>query len=263
MKQSLLGKNALVCGASRGIGAAIAGCLAKQGARVTLLSRNKNQLIEVAQSLASVSEPHLCAEVDLANRVSVAEFLSEIGPQKSFPFFDILINNTGGPPSGALAQAGVHEFEKAFSAHLFPAQALALHLFPYWKEKRWGRVVNVLSTSVRIPIAGLGVSNTVRAAMASWAKTWAAELAPWGVTMNNVLPGYTNTERFEELATNAAIRADISIEAQKEIWLKTVPMQRFAAPEEVASAVCYFASMEASYVTGQSLAVDGGRIGAV
>lgn len=259
---SLEGRTALVCGASRGIGRATAEALAKQGARVVLLARSENALMEVAGALPKPRKGgHVVLPCDVSKldalEKSVKQCLANMGPAH------ILVNNSGGPKSGLLAEATDEAFLDALTQHVLASQRLAHVLVPHMKEAQFGRIVNIISTSVRVPIAGLGVSNTIRAAMAAWAKTLAGELAPFGITVNNVLPGYTTTERFEELVSAAAQRAgktNAEIEAQ---WSANVPMARFASPAEVAAAICFFASPGASYITGQSLAVDGGRIGAI
>ncbi|MCA2961100.1 MAG: SDR family oxidoreductase [Silvanigrellales bacterium] len=259
---SLAGRTALVCGASRGIGRATALQLAQQGARVVLLARDEGALLQVA---ASLPRPHTGEHGVVSCDVGQLEVLEKTVSAcvaKGGPVH-ILVNNSGGPKAGPLVEATDDAFTAALTQHVLAAQRLVQVLAPHMKAAAYGRVVNVLSTSVRVPIAGLGVSNTIRAAMAAWAKTLAGELAPQGITVNNVLPGYTTTERFRELVAAAATRTGKSEADIETLWRAQVPMARFAAPEEVASAVCFFASPAASYITGQSLAVDGGRIGSI
>ena len=259
---SFEGLTALVCGASRGIGRASAQMLAARGARVVLVARNVEALEAVRFGLAPVSAgAHIALSADardpadLGSRVRAC--VERIGP------LNILVNNSGGPKAGPLLESPDEAFNAAFNQHILAAQTLVKILLPGMKESSHGRIVNVISTSVRVPIAGLGVSNTIRAARAGWAKTLAGEVGPYGVTVNNVLPGYTTTERFRELVTAAAARGGKTETEIETVWRAAVPLGRFATPEEVAGAICYFASPAAAYVTGQSLAVDGGRIGAI
>jgi len=265
---SLAGKTALVCGASRGIGAATAQMLASRGARIVLLARDESKLAAVASALPlaltsveGAQRPHIFLPCDLSDRVDlrakITALLARTGP------IHVLVNNSGGPKAAPVLAAEDDDFVQALSQHVLAAQTLVKLLAPGMKESGYGRIVNIISTSVRVPIAGLGVSNTVRAAMAGWAKTLAGEVGPHGITVNNVLPGYTLTERLDALLSSAAQRtgkstADIELE-----WKKQVPLGRFACADEIAAAVCYFASPAGAYTTGQSLAVDGGRIGAI
>ena len=175
----------------------------------------------------------------------------------------ILVNNSGGPSSGPLLKADAPQFYSALEQHILAAQLLIQYLAPGMKSVHFGRVINVLSTSVRIPLPNLGVSNIIRAGMASWSKTLASELADTGITVNCVLPGYTSTQRLAELTSAAALKQNQEVREIEANWKKNVPMQRFAHPEEIAGAICYFASPWASYVTGQCLAVDGGRTGSI
>jgi len=259
---SFQGLTALVCGASRGIGKASAQMLASCGARVVLLARDADALESVRRSLPTVAAgSHQALSADASDARALGEGVRACLEQMGS--VHILINNTGGPKAGPLLDADLDAFTAALGQHVLAAQTLVKLVLPGMKEAGYGRIVNVLSTSVRVPIAGLGVSNTIRAAMAGWAKTLAGEVGPHGVTVNNVLPGYTTTERFRELVKAAAARAGKTESDIETAWRAAVPLGRFASPEEVAGAVCYFASPAASYVTGQSLAVDGGRIGAI
>jgi 3-oxoacyl-[acyl-carrier protein] reductase len=257
------GLNALVCGGSQGIGAATAQCLAEMGARVTILARNETNLNRTLASLLPVkSGPHLSVCADLSEPTTAIELLTQKWNIQNFDC-QILVNNSGGPASGKLIGATPMQFRDAIDQHLIASQLLLQHIAPGMQKRSYGRVINVLSTSVRIPLPNLGVSNVVRSAMASWSKTLAAELAPDGITVNCVLPGYTNTQRLQKLSESAGQVQQISSDEVQANWKKTVPMGRFADPIEVAGAVCYLASPWASYVTGQSICVDGGRTGSL
>lgn len=260
----LVGRTALVCGASRGIGRAAAHALASRGASCVVLARNHTQLADLLETLptAGHAERHRMVCTDMKDTAGLAEVLGELRNETATGI-DIIVNNTGGPPAGPLSEASCEALSEAFRWHLLATQVLVTTMTPGMKERRFGRIINVLSTSVRIPIPGLGVSNTIRAAMAAHAKTLSNELGPYGITVNNVLPGYTKTERFETLATETASRTGKSKAAIEEQWLSSVPLRRFAEPEEVAAAIAFFASPAAGYITGQNLAVDGGRTGSI
>jgi 3-oxoacyl-[acyl-carrier protein] reductase len=261
--QDLVGKTALVCGASKGIGKACAQALADRGARIILVSRSEGPLVQTANELSKVAAgEHIALACDMSERDRLREQLKTIIDSKSGPVH-IFINNTGGPSAGLLLSATPEAFENAFAHHVLTTQTLVQLLLPGMTQAGYGRIINILSTSVRIPIPGLGVSNTIRAAMAGYSKTLAAEVGPRGVTVNSILPGYTRTERFESLLNDTAERTGktrAEVEAQ---WIEGIPMRRVGSPAEVAAAAVFFASPGASYITGQCLAVDGGRIGAI
>jgi 3-oxoacyl-[acyl-carrier protein] reductase len=257
---SLHGLTALVCGASQGIGRTTAQLLAAQGARVVLLARNAEALEKVRQSLPS-SVQHLCVTADVSQPAALDAALD--AALSHCGAIDILVNNAGGPAAGPLMEAEPAQFLAALNTHVLAQLQICKKLVPTMQKKKFGRIINVVSTSVRMPIPNLGVSNTTRAAVAGFAKTLSHELAPSGITVNNILPGYTDTERLSTLIQSAAERTRASQDTVRENWLKQVPMNRFAKPEEVASAIVFLASREASYITGVSLQVDGGRIGAI
>lgn len=258
MLMNLEGRWAVVGGASQGIGQATATLLAECGARVVLLSRRADALEKVRANLQSPSQ-HMIMPVDLENleglKNTLVNILKTTGP------ISILINNTGGPKAGPLTDASTDEMERAFRGHVLSAQAMTQLLLPGMKEQKFGRIINVLSTSVKIPIVNLGVSNTIRSAMANWSKTLAMEVGAYGITVNNVLPGFTQTPRFEALLKATMTRDGVSEEQAKDNWLKTIPAGRFADPSELASAIAFLASPEASYINGINLPVDGGRTG--
>lgn len=257
---NLSGQQAWVCGASRGIGRAIAEILAQQGAALTLFARNLDALESLIQSLPQ-PELHRYALVDFSDTQALKAKTSELIAQHPAPA--ILIHNTGGPTPGPIHSAPIEQFEQALRPHLLAAQILAQAVLPAMRSAQYGRIITVLSTSVRQPIAGLGVSNTIRAAMASWAKTLASEVAADGITVNTILPGFTRTERLDEIIHNRAQRTGLSPEQIQAQMLAEVPAKRFAEAQEIAAAACFLASPLASYITGVSLPVDGGRIQAL
>ncbi|KOY50845.1 SDR family oxidoreductase [Polaribacter dokdonensis] len=254
MNLELKDKNALVCGSTQGIGKATAIMLAAEGANVTLLARNKQKLQQVLEALPNNNQQHNYLIADFSN----PEELKNVLKQNKLEFH-ILINNTGGPRSGAILDATLEQFQNAFAQHLLCNHILVQHLVPFMKQEAFGRIINVISTSVKEPIPGLGVSNTIRNAVGNWAKTLSEEIASFGITVNNVLPGFTETERLNEIIKIKAQKADTSIENMTEIMKNYTPAKRFAKPEETASAITFLASNKASYINGINLPVDGGR----
>jgi len=254
----LAGRRALVCGASRGIGRAVARELAERGAEVFLLARDAASLDEVCASLpAGGGREHRAIAADMGDTERLAGIVSSLAAERG-PV-QVLLHNGGGPPPGPLAEADPSSFPSPFLQHVVAGQILVQALLPGMKEEGYGRIVNIISTSVKQPIPGLGVSNTIRAAVANWAKTLAGELAPFGITVNNVLPGATRTERLESLIQARAEREGRD-PAEVEARMKAaIPARRFAEPEEIARAVAFLASEEAAYITGINLPVDGGR----
>ena len=256
MNLRLDGKTALVCGASQGIGRACAQTLAEHGARLILLSRTKDKLEAVRAQLPS-STHHSILAVDVHNlsmlEQVVTTTLQELGP------ISILICNSGGPASRPLLEADAGSFLKAFTEHVLANQRLVQLLTPGMRELKFGRIINIISTSVKTPLPNLGVSNTIRGAVANWAKTLSLELAAWGITVNNVLPGYTQTPRLQTLMELAAQRTKSAFSDIKKDWETKIPVGRFAEPEEISAAVAFLASPAASYINGINLPVDGGR----
>lgn len=243
---NLEGKRALVCGGTSGIGKASAVSLEGNGAQVITLSRS-----------ASGDNSISCDLEDLDSLKKVVT--EEIETNGSF---HILINNSGGPPSGPLLDAQPHDFQKAFLRHVLASQTLVQLLLEGMKSSNYGRIINIISTSVKEPIPGLGVSNTIRGAMASWSKTLSKELPP-EITVNNVLPGFTNTERLTELKKTLSEQKGISQEEVEKAWLSTVPEGRLAEPSELGQVVAFLSSPAASFVRGTSIPVDGGRTGSI
>lgn len=255
MELSLFGKRALVCGASDGIGRATAIALADQGASVFAVARSEERLRRLMEELPG--KDHGYVAIDLNHHNEVRERL-EKNIRESGPF-EILINNSAGPKGGPIRDAKIEEFSEAFHQHLLTNQLLTQLLLPGMKERGYGRIINVISTSVRVPIPGLGVSNTIRAAVASWAKTLSQEVGADGITVNSILPGYTKTARLDALMQAAATRTGKSTTEVADEWKATIPARRFGEPAEIAGVITFFASPAAAYVSGTTLAVDGGR----
>lgn len=257
MELSLDGRRAVVCGASRGIGKAIATVLADMGAQLTLVARDESALVATAAGLPGGAARHGVSAVDFLDSGAVEAAFAAIAAEGPVA---VLINNTGGPAAGTAFDARPSEFVDGFRQHLVAAQIAAQALVPGMTEAGYGRIINIISTSVKEPIPGLGVSNTIRAAMAAWAKTVSRELAPRGITVNNVLPGFTSTERLDYLFRQRAEKSGGSVEDVAGAALAQVPAGRFARPEEIAWAVGFLASPQAAYISGINLPVDGGRM---
>jgi 3-oxoacyl-[acyl-carrier protein] reductase len=254
----LEGKRALVCGGSQGIGRAIAVHFADQGAEVILLARNEPALQAVCGQLDTArQQKHSYLVADFAYPDRLQQILEQRLPEL-LPVH-ILVNNSGGPPGGLLYEARVEEFTRAFTQHLVCSHILVQALLPGMKSEQFGRIINIVSTSVKQPIPGLGVSNTVRGAMANWAKTLAGELAPFGITVNNILPGATETARLTSIIETKARDSNKPVEDVVEHIKNTIPLRRFGKPEEIAYAAGFLASGLAAYITGINLPVDGGR----
>lgn len=258
MNIDLTSKNALVCGSSQGIGKACAIELALLGANVTLFSRNKTSLHTVLRQLdTSKGQNHHILVADFSKPEQVKEVIDKAVTETNG--FEILVNNTGGPAPGPANQAETSAFVDAFNLHLVSNHHLVQALLPFMKNQSYGRIINVISTSVKQPLPNLGVSNTIRGAVASWAKTLAFELGEFGITVNNVLPGATATARLDAIIQGKAAKQNISLEQATINEKAIIPMRRFAKPEEFAAAVAFLASPSAGYITGINLPVDGGR----
>lgn len=256
MNLNLNNKYALVCGSTQGIGKATAIALAHEGAKITLVARNRDKLKEVIAEMPD-SENHSFIVADFSNPRDLQEQV--IRYIEKYHGFHILINNTGGPRSGDILNASLEEFDNAFTQHLKCNHVLAQAVIPFMKEEGFGRIVNIISTSVKEPIPGLGVSNTIRGAVGNWGKTLSIEIGSFGITVNNVLPGFTETERLNEIIKVKANGAGTSVEAMTEIMKNYSPAKRFARPEETAQVITFLASEAASYVNGINIPVDGGR----
>lgn len=258
MDLNLTGKHALVGGASEGIGRAAAHELALLGADVTVLARRADALQAVVAALpCHGAQQHGWIAADVAQTDALRAQVEALVTGKPV---HILVNNTGGPPGGPAHSAEAEAFMDAFNKHLIANQTIVQAVLPGMRAANWGRVVNVISTSVKEPIANLGVSNTIRGAVASWAKTLSRELAPFGITVNNVLPGYTETGRIAQIVNDRMKASGQSEEIILDGMRRSVPAGRFAQPAEIGGVIAFLCSPAAAYVNGVSVAVDGGRM---
>ena len=260
MDLDLTGRNALVCGSTQGIGKASAVELARMGARITLLARDETRLKLALDEIGGRSAGHSYLVADFGKPDEVRKTIKSHCEANTV---HILINNTGGPPPGPAIEAQEEEFIAAFSQHLVCNQILTRGVVAGMKEARFGRIINIISTSVKIPIRGLGVSNTVRGAVANWAKTLSVELAPFGITVNNVLPGATMTGRLKQIIERNAEKRGITYQEAQQEMVREIPAGRISEPHEVAAAVAFLASPAAAYINGINIPVDGGRTGAL
>jgi 3-oxoacyl-[acyl-carrier protein] reductase len=258
MELDLGGRHALVCGASQGIGRACAIELAQLGADVTVLARRDDVLRQLVAELPRVrdSQSHASVTADSGDTEGLRAGVQALIAGRPV---HVLVNNSGGPPPGPVLDARAEEFLDAYRKHLLANQVLAQLVIPGMREAGYGRIVNIISTSVKEPIAGLGVSNTTRWGVAAWAKTLAAEVAPFGITVNNVLPGSTRTPRIEQILATRAQKSGTSVEDARRKMEAEIPLGRFADPAEIAAAVAFLASPAAGYITGINVPVDGGR----
>tara|TARA_A100001015_G_scaffold260314_1_gene304911 strand:- start:934 stop:1698 length:765 start_codon:yes stop_codon:yes gene_type:complete len=250
MKIRLDNKTALIGGASKGIGKSIADQIASSGGRCILMARDKEKLEQIAKKLEG--ERHEILQCDVTDHQSLEQKVRLLD-------VDIIINNTGGPPSGSLLDSSADDLQRAFDLHVKSSQIIARLLVPKMKQRNWGRIINIISTSVKQPINNLGVSNTIRGAMANWSKTLSNELAPFGITVNNILHGATQTDRLDEIISKKAKSLTISQEQAAHKMIKAIPAGRFAQPEEIAFTACFLSSEKAAYINGTNLVVDGGR----
>lgn len=257
MNLSLKGKRAIVCGSTQGIGKSIAIKLAENGASVTLIARNENKLKNVINEIKDINSNEHNYIVSDFNDVDTLEKKFTDYLNKDFKP-SILINNTGGPPPGEISKASKKDFKDYMSMHLHTSHYLSTSILPIMKKEKYGRIINIISISVKAPIDNLGVSNTVRWAMASWAKTLSNEVAEYGITVNNILPGFTDTERLRSLMKNRALSSKTTTKEITNITISNIPAKRFGKPEEVADATTFLCSKAASYINGINLPVDGG-----
>lgn len=260
MDLNLFGKNALVCGSSKGIGKATAIQLASLGANITLVSRSPEKMSDIIKEMdmdIPKGQDHDFLVADFSDSTDLRKKVRALSLKRNY---HILVNNTGGPSGGDIYNASTEDFIKAFHNHLICNQILTQLLVPGMKKDNYGRIINIISTSVKVPIAGLGVSNTTRGAVASWSKTLANELGEFGITVNNVLPGFTATDRLKEVVTSRAKQAGITYDEMCNQLKDSTPIRRFADPLEVGAAVAYLASPVAAFINGVNLPVDGGRI---
>jgi 3-oxoacyl-[acyl-carrier protein] reductase len=251
----LKGKTALVCGASEGIGLASAKMLADMGANIILLSRNQEKLAKaLTQLIKNDYQNHQALAIDLSDINKILASKNYLEQQK----VDILINNAGGPAPNTTQNAENQDYLHAFTTHVLASSELSKIVLTNMIANSWGRIVNIIGISAKTPLPNLAVSNTIRAAVVNWAKTLSNEVAIHNITVNNVLPSYTNTARFEEVNQQRAKNLGLSPQEIREKILQQVPMQRAANPNEIASVVAFFCSQLSSFVTGQSLCADGG-----
>lgn len=259
MDLGLKNKVAIIAAASRGIGFACARELAREGARVFLCSREAQRASAAAQKLHLETGADVAGfACDVRNEAEVERFVNlafERGGQ-----IDICVTNAGGPPAKTFAETDLGAFREAFELNALSAIRFAKLVLPGMLERKWGRIINITSVSVKQPIDGLLLSNTVRAGLTGWAKTVSNEVAAQGVTVNNVAPGYTLTERQDELAEVRGRAAGKTKQEVIESWALQAPIRRMAQPGEIAAAVAFLASERASYITGVTLAVDGGWV---
>lgn len=261
MHLSLEGKNALVCGSSQGIGLAIAEELALLGANCTLLARNEQSLKAALQNLdIALRQQHNYLIADFTKPDEVKRVVEQHVQQHPV---HILINNTGGPPAGSVLDATEEAFRTAFDQHLIVNHMLAKAVLPGMQEAQYGRIINIISTSIRIPITNLAVSGTVRGAVAMWSKILANEVGRYNITVNNILPGNIQTQRLQSLIEGNAKRRNVSADVIEKEMLDEIPMKRFGDTTELAALAAFLASPAASYINGVSIAVDGGKTGSL
>jgi 3-oxoacyl-[acyl-carrier protein] reductase len=258
MNLYLDGKRAFICGASQGIGEAVAHSLANEGANITLFARSRDKLSALAAELEkkyAISADFIACDINNLAALQ-AELLAKLAEHKTY---HILVNNSGGPASGPVLNTSNDDFLQFFKNHVLGNQLLVNSLLPAMQEAKYGRIINIISTSVKQPIANLGASNTIRGAVASWAKTLSHEVGNF-VTVNNILPGFTNTPRLNSLAKASAERLGKSVDDIFAMWQAQAPVNRIAEPSEIAAAVTYLASKQAGFINGINLPVDGGRL---
>ena len=249
-------KTALVCGCTQGIGLSIATMLAEAGCTIIGFARNAQSLQDVIATLPSENgQLHQSLVADFSDLHAVQSALESLGDMH----IDIIINNSGGPPPGTIEQSTIASFHEAFDRLLMSSHVIAQYCVPKMKERTFGRIINIISTSVRQPLDGLGVSNTIRSATASWSKTLSNEVAQFGITVNSVLPGATKTGRLNGLIERKSKEQQKSKEEIAQAMAEEVPMKRLGEPHEIASAAVFLASDFASYITGTTMLVDGGR----
>jgi len=258
MDKILHGKTAVVCGSTQGIGKASALKLAQMGANIVLIARDIKKLETVLKELPTTSEQkHQFISADFSNPFELKEKIENF--IKNHGTIHILVNNTGGPKGGPIKDAAPEEFLAAFNQHLICNHILAQAIYPRMIQAGYGRIINIISTSVKQPLPNLGVSNTIRGAVANWSKTLANELGQYGITVNNVLPGATNTIRLQSIAETKSEKTGESVEQIFAEMADESPMKRIAQPEEIAAVVAFLASPDASYINGINVPVDGGR----
>ncbi|MBB5634185.1 3-oxoacyl-[acyl-carrier protein] reductase [Pedobacter cryoconitis] len=259
MNLSLSNKTAVICGSTQGIGLATAIILARLGANCILIARNEESLISALKELPITGrQQHAYAVANFSNPASADAAIQQIVSEQEV---EILVNNSGGPKPGPITFALTSDFEQAFSQHLICNHLLVNAVLPGMKKAGYGRIINIISTSVKTPLPNLGVSNTIRAAVASWAKTLSNEVGQYNITVNNVLPGLTHTTRYTKLLDSLSDHTNKD-EVEKAL-IDSIPMKRIGTAEEIGNVIAFLASPAAAYVTGTSIPVDGGRTPAI
>jgi len=257
LERSLKNLTALVCGSTQGIGKATALKLAELGCRIVILARDENKLKETLNDLPEGERKHDFLIADFSNPRQLKDVIEKYISKGNT--INILVNNTGGPQSGPIIKADILEFTNAFNQHLICNHILVQAVYPGMIDSGYGRIINVISTSVKQPLPNLGVSNTIRGAVANWSKTLANELGQYGITVNNVLPGATNTLRLQAIAKVKADKSGDEVSDIIQEMAEETPMKRIAKAEEIADAIAFLASPQAAYINGVNLPVDGGR----
>ncbi|MBA2250871.1 MAG: SDR family oxidoreductase [Chitinophagaceae bacterium] len=258
MDLDLTNKNAIVCGSTQGLGFASAIELALLGANVTLVARNEERLQTAITKLDKTKQQkHDYIVADFQYPEEVKRAIEKYVANRTV---HILVNNTGGPKAGVALSASTEEFQQAFNSHLICNHILVQAVVPGMKTLGYGRIINIISTSVKQPIPGLGVSNTIRGAVASWSKSLAFELGPFGITVNNVLPGYTKTRRYHDIIQNKAEIANTSTDKIEKDIVSDIPLRRIGNAEEFGAVIAFLCSPAAGYISGINLPVDGGRL---
>jgi 3-oxoacyl-[acyl-carrier protein] reductase len=255
LKYNLHNKTALICGSTQGIGKAIAIEMVALGAQVILVARDESKLIETINELPNQHLPHQYFKADFTNKQDMKALCDYLKTQA----IDIVVNNTGGPPAGPIVTVTEEDFYAAFQAHLINNHNIMQSVLDGMKERKFGRIINIISTSVKQPLPHLGVSNTIRAAVANWSKTLANEVGQYNITVNNILPGATVTARLENIINAKAYKTNLTPDEVSAHMINEIPMRRFGQAEEIAAAAVFLASPAASYITGINLPVDGGR----
>ena len=259
MDLGLRGRVAIVAAASKGVGRAVAEELAREGATVAICSRDGKNLGRTAQEIEAATKAHVMWKaLDVSQEPAVKEFVTEV--ENEFGRIDVCVTNSGGPPSHTFAETKPEEWRAAVDQLLMSTVFFARAVLPLMKKRNWGRFITITSSAVKQPVDGLLLSNSVRAAVTGLARTLANEYAPYGITVNNVCPGYTRTARLDGLASSISARTNVKPEEVFASWAREIPAGRIGTPEEFAAVVAFLASERASYVNGTSIAVDGGLV---